>query len=115
MRWARTGPSSFSRSTVQGPLLSIPEENQRLSQRIGRFHAAALTPWESLYYSREEFDDFYFGKGSTYPDAMGSSVFFFEQASARGNAQSTDQESSPLSKPSSSSDRGPHPGKVHSA
>ena len=23
----------------------------------------------SLYYSKEDYDDFYFGKGSTYPDA----------------------------------------------
>ena len=69
----------------------IPEENQRLSQRIGRFHAAALDTMGVAYYSREEFDDFYFGKGSTYPDAMGSIGILFEQASARGNAQSTDQ------------------------
>lgn len=68
----------------------IPDENQKLAARIGRFHAAALDTLGSLYYSREDFDDFYFGKGSTYPDAMGSIGILFEQASARGNAQSTE-------------------------
>lgn len=68
----------------------IPAANQELSARIGTFHAASLDTSGTLYYSQETFDDFYLGKGSTYPDAMGSIGILFEQASARGNAQDTD-------------------------
>ncbi|MHC4263366.1 MAG: hypothetical protein ACYSWX_12640, partial [Planctomycetota bacterium] len=38
----------------------------------------------SLYYTEESFDDFYYGKGSTYPDLHGAVGILFEQASSRG-------------------------------
>ena len=41
----------------------------------------------SLYYSKENYDDFYFGKGSTYPDINGSIGILFEQGSSRGHVQ----------------------------
>lgn len=66
-----------------------PWENQELTGKIGAFHAAALDEIGSLYYSQEGYDDFYYGKGSTYPDANGSIGILFEQASARGHLQST--------------------------
>jgi hypothetical protein len=37
----------------------------------------------------ENYDDFYYGKGSTYPDVQGSVGILFEQASSRGHAQET--------------------------
>ena len=37
----------------------------------------------------ESFDDFYYGKGSTFPDINGSIGILFEQASSRGHAQET--------------------------
>jgi len=43
----------------------------------------------SLYYARETFDDFYYGKGSTYPDINGGIGILFEQASSRGHARQT--------------------------
>ena len=43
----------------------------------------------SIYYSEESFDDFYYGKGSTFPDINGSIGILFEQASSRGHAQET--------------------------
>ena len=43
----------------------------------------------SLYYSEEKFDDFYYGKGSTFPDINGSIGILFEQASSRGHIQKT--------------------------
>ncbi len=64
-----------------------PQENQDLTGRIGEFHAEALDEIGSLYYSQESFDDFYYGKGSTYPDANGSIGILFEQASSRGHLQ----------------------------
>ncbi len=42
-----------------------------------------------MYYSEESFDDFYYGKGSTFPDVNGSIGILFEQGSSRGHAQET--------------------------
>lgn len=67
-----------------------PQLNQKLTEQIGEFHAAALDSIGSLYYSKESFDDFYYGKGSTFPDVNGSVGILFEQASSRGSAQETD-------------------------
>lgn len=67
----------------------IPEGNYPLTRAIAEFHAEALDGHGNLYYSREGFDDFYFGKGSTYPDIQGSIGILFEQASVRGHARST--------------------------
>ncbi|MTI88593.1 MAG: zinc carboxypeptidase [Balneolaceae bacterium] len=64
-----------------------PQRNQDLTGAIGEYHADALDEIQSLYYSKESFDDFYYGKGSTYPDVNGSIGILFEQASSRGHAQ----------------------------
>ncbi len=66
-----------------------PARNQELTAEIARFHASALSEKGILFYSGENFDDFYYGKGSTYPDANGSIGILFEQASSRGSAQET--------------------------
>lgn len=67
-----------------------PKLNQELTKKIGNYHAAALNKIGSLYYTEESFDDFYYGKGSTFPDINGSIGILFEQASSRGHAQETD-------------------------
>ncbi|MGN8225591.1 M14 family metallopeptidase [Gracilimonas sp. BCB1] len=64
-----------------------PQRNQDLTGAIAEYHADALDEIQSLYYSKESFDDFYYGKGSTYPDVNGSIGILFEQASSRGHAQ----------------------------
>ena len=66
-----------------------PDMNQELTARIGDFHAAALDRIGSLYYSREGYDDFYYGKGSTYPDVNACIGILFEQASSRGHMQNS--------------------------
>jgi hypothetical protein len=60
-----------------------------LTRKIGTYHAAALDAIGSLYYSEEDYDDFFYGKGSTYPDINGAIGILFEQASSRGHAQET--------------------------
>ncbi len=60
-------------------------ENQILTGEIAKFHASALDKIGSLYFSEEGFDDFYYGKGSTYPDALGTIGILFEQGSSRGH------------------------------
>ena len=64
-----------------------PEKNLELTKRIGEFHAKALDEIGSFYYTQEGFDDFYYGKGSTFPDAQGGIGILFEQGSSRGHAQ----------------------------
>lgn len=66
-----------------------PKSNQDLTAKIGNFHAAALDQIGSLYFTKENYDDFYYGKGSTYPDINGSIGILFEQGSSRGHAQET--------------------------
>ncbi|MBT8375835.1 MAG: zinc carboxypeptidase [Bacteroidia bacterium] len=67
-----------------------PKMNQELTRKIGTFHAEALDKIGSLYYSEESYDDFYYGKGSTFPDINGSIGILFEQASSRGHIQESD-------------------------
>ena len=64
-----------------------PKLNQELTKSIGNYHAKALDKIGSLYYTEENFDDFYYGKGSTFPDINGSIGILFEQGSSRGHAQ----------------------------
>ena len=69
----------------KNPLIS--DLNQDLTKEIATYHEEALNEIASLYYSEESFDDFYFGKGSTYPDANGGIGILFEQGSSRGHIQ----------------------------
>ncbi|MAZ73017.1 MAG: zinc carboxypeptidase [Flavobacteriaceae bacterium] len=67
-----------------------PKLNQELTGKIGTYHAKALDKIGSFYYTEENFDDFYYGKGSTFPDINGGIGILFEQASSRGHAQESD-------------------------
>lgn len=62
-----------------------PDTNVTLTEAMGNFHAQALDDANQLYFTHESFDDFYYGKGSTYPDVHGSIGILFEQASSRGH------------------------------
>lgn len=64
-----------------------PQINQDLTAAIAEYHADNLDEIQSLYYTKESFDDFYYGKGSSYPDVFGTIGILFEQASSRGHAQ----------------------------
>jgi hypothetical protein len=64
-----------------------PPKNQELTKKMGEFHAKALDAIGSLYFTQEGYDDFYYGKGSTFPDVQGAVGVLFEQASSRGHAQ----------------------------
>jgi hypothetical protein len=66
-----------------------PDKNQELTARLAKFHAAFLDRIGSLYFTKENYDDFYYGKGSTYPDVQGCIGILFEQASSRGHLQQT--------------------------
>ncbi len=64
-----------------------PDKNQELTRKMGEYHAKALDQIGSLYFTQEGYDDFYYGKGSTFPDVQGAIGILFEQASSRGHAQ----------------------------
>ena len=67
-----------------------PQMNQDLTKEIATYHARAFDKIGSTYYSEESFDDFYYGKGSTFPDINGSIGILFEQGSSRGHAQESE-------------------------
>ena len=67
-----------------------PAKNQELTAKIADYHAKLLSEKQILFYTGENFDDFYYGKGSTYPDVNGCVGILFEQASSRGTVQDTD-------------------------
>lgn len=66
-----------------------PEMNYTLTRKIASFHAKALDKIGSYYVSEENFDDYYFGKGSSYPDINAGIGILFEQASVRGFERET--------------------------
>ena len=75
-----------------------PPRNQELTGLIAEFHAKHLDKEGRLYYTEESFDDFYYGKGSTYPDITGGVGILFEQASTDGQAIETPFGVRPFSK-----------------
>lgn len=68
----------------------IPLKNVDLTGKIAEYHATSLDEHKRYYYTKESFDDFYFGKGSTYPDIHGGIGILFEQASSRGHLRETE-------------------------
>jgi hypothetical protein len=75
------------------PTRNNPSSAQRvfeLTRKVAAFHQRALDAHGVLYFSEQGYDDFYPGKGSTYPDLHGTVGILFEQASARGHAQEND-------------------------
>ncbi len=66
-----------------------PADNQQLTAEIGKYHEKYLNQLGSLYFTEEGYDDFYVGKGSSYPDIHGSVGILFEQAGVRGHLRET--------------------------
>ncbi len=64
-----------------------PQRTFELTAKLAEYHADYLDEVDQLYWTSEIFDDFYVGKGSTYPDLQGTVGILFEQASSRGHLQ----------------------------
>jgi hypothetical protein len=64
-----------------------PAGNQELTAEIGKFHEKYLNSIGSLYFTEESYDDFYVGKGSSYPDIHGSVGILYEQAGVKGHSR----------------------------
>lgn len=89
-----TGPNEtfFFQPGIQSrnnPL--TPSDNQVLTAEIARYHEKYLNAIGSLYFTEESFDDFYIGKGSSYPDIHGSVGILFEQGGTKGHLRETDR------------------------
>ncbi|NVJ96986.1 MAG: peptidase [Alphaproteobacteria bacterium] len=69
----------------------IPAKGRELLVEIAGYHQETLDEEKSLYYSEESFDNFYIGKGSTYPQVNGSLGILFEAGAQMGIARESDQ------------------------
>lgn len=66
-----------------------PKENIQLTKALTDYTASSFDKQGKLYFSEERFDDFYIGKGSTYPDIQGGLGILLEQASSLGQVIET--------------------------
>jgi hypothetical protein len=73
--------------TRQNPL--TPPANLELTRALAGYHASALDRAGQPYFTEDVYDDFYFGKGSTYPDINGSVGILFEQRAIGGQSLET--------------------------
>lgn len=71
----------------QNPL--TPEENLSLTRALAQFHSKAMDEAGQPHFTEDAYDDFYYGKGSTYPDINGSIGILFEQKAIRGQELTT--------------------------
>ena len=71
----------------QNPL--TPMENLELTRALAQYHSQAMDRAGQPHFTEEAYDDFYYGKGSTYPDINGSIGILFEQRGIRGRELST--------------------------
>ncbi len=69
----------------------IPAKGRELLVELGGYHQQALDDEKSLYFSEEGFDNYYIGKGSTYPQVNGSLGVLFEAGAQMGIARESDQ------------------------
>ena len=71
----------------QNPL--TPAENLELTRALAVFHSEAMDDAGQPHFTEDAFDDFYYGKGSTYPDINGSIGILFEQRAISGQEMLT--------------------------
>lgn len=69
----------------------IPDRARELTYGIATRHAAYLDGEAHLYTTEERFDNYYIGKGSTYPQINGALGILFEAGAARGGAIQTER------------------------
>ena len=62
----------------------IPDRGRELLVEISKYHAASLDAAGELYFTEEGFDNFYIGKGSTYPQVNGGLGILFEAGAQAG-------------------------------
>jgi hypothetical protein len=66
----------------QHPLTT--QENLDMTRALAKYHAQSFDQAGVMYFTEDAYDDFYYGKGSTYPDINGSIGILFEQPRVNG-------------------------------
>ena len=69
----------------------IPARGRELLVEIAGYHRESLDKAGTLYFSEEGFDNYYIGKGSTYPQVNGSLGILYEAGAQMGIARESDQ------------------------
>ncbi|GAB4175120.1 MAG: M14 family metallopeptidase [Wenzhouxiangellaceae bacterium] len=64
---------------------ATPAQVHESTAKIADYHSRVLDAAGQPHFARERFDDYYPGKGSTYPDLTGGIGILFEQGTARGH------------------------------
>ena len=78
--------------TRQHPLTTA--ENLEMTRALVPYHAESFNSAGEMYFTEDTYDDFFYGKGSTYPDINGSIGILFEQP--RTNGAILNRDSGPL-------------------
>lgn len=63
--------------------------NQDLTSEISTVVASELDKIGTVYYSKEGYDDYYYGKGAAYGDIHGAVCLLYEQGTSRGHLRQT--------------------------
>lgn len=58
--------------------------NLDMTRALAKYHASSFDNEGVMYFTEDAYDDFYYGKGSTYPDINGSIGILFEQPRVNG-------------------------------
>jgi len=66
----------------QHPLTT--RENLEMTRALASYHAKSFDSAGEMYFTEDDYDDFFYGKGSTYPDINGSIGILFEQPRVNG-------------------------------
>ena len=66
----------------QHPLTT--QGNLDMTRALAKYHAQSFDQAGVMYFTEDAYDDFYYGKGSTYPDINGSIGILFEQPRVNG-------------------------------
>lgn len=79
-----TNGSFFSPGIKKNTNHLIPDKNWNVTEKISTYHAAMLDRIGTLYFTKENYDDFYTGKGATLADLTGGIGILYEQPNAKG-------------------------------
>jgi len=74
--------------TRQHPLTT--PENLEMTRALAPYHAGSFDSAGEMYFTEDDYDDFFYGKGSTYPDINGSIGILFEQPRVNGAVYNRD-------------------------
>ena len=78
--------------TRQHPLTT--NANLQMTRKLVPYHSSSFDSAGEMYFTEDTYDDFYYGKGATYPDINGSIGILYEQP--RVNGAVYDRDSGPL-------------------